>query len=254
MVTHGVLVQAAALGGHALLATLARPPHSGLALLTGEVRTGVCVTARLSTVTHTRGAAVFLPLLAVLVLLPGRQTGVSHALWTALTWPNHQVLTGLAGHRLAQGSRTLDLAVVTHTLGTQTGPPLLPITIHRLLPRAGGSVAGTLGAALPRGGEQALVWPTVERRTGAGGAGHPTSRTHTHSAVGASPLAVVLVGLSLIETGAGGLGLALWTALVSRDPQMLTLLVVTARVRAVGGATDGDVTVAGALLARLRSP
>lgn len=100
MVTHRPLIKAAPLGGGAFVTTLTGTLHFGLTLLAGERPTGAGLAFGLTADTHTCGAGVFLPLLAVLVLFTSGQTGVGHTLRTALAWLDHQVLMRFAGHLL----------------------------------------------------------------------------------------------------------------------------------------------------------
>lgn len=254
VVTQRPVIETGAPGRHALLTALAGPTCLGLTLGTGDVLAGVCVAARLSEVAHTCGAGILLPLFSMLVLFPSRQTGVGDTLRTAAPGRYHQVLFRLAGDWLALGSRAGDVTVLTDTPGAGGGAPHIPVTVELTLHRAGGSSVDTERAAMSCGGAEGLVGGAGEGGTGEGGAGHTPPRTHTLLTGGGAPLAVVSVGESLVLTGAMGRGHTLWAAAIPRDPQLLTLLVVTVRVRAAGGQADGDVAMAGACLTRRASP
>lgn len=157
VVTHGALIQAAPLGGGALVAAPPGPPHFGVALVAGEGPTGVGVASGLTSVAHTCGAGVLLPLLAVLILFPSRQTRVGDTLRTALAGRDHQVLMRLAGDLPTLRHRTLDLAVAADTSGAAAGFPLLAVPVGDALPGARGSVASTLRAALSSRCERTLI-------------------------------------------------------------------------------------------------
>lgn len=246
MVTQRAVVETRALDRHAFLTALAGPAGLRLTLWTGDVWAGVCVTARLSTVTHTCGAGIFLPLFSMLVLFSSRQTGVGDTLRTAAPGSNHQVLLGLTGDWLALGSRAGDVAVLTDTPGAGRGAPHIPMTVELTLHRAGGSSVDTEGAAVSSGGAEGLVGGAEEGRAGERGAGNTPLSTHTLLTGRGAPLAVVSIGESLVLTGAARRRHTLWTAAITWDSQPLALLVVTAGVGAVGGQADGDVTIASA--------
>lgn len=163
MVTHRPLVQAASLGGGAFITALTSALHFGLTLGTGSGLTGVCVALRLTPVTHTCGAGVLLPLLAMLVLFTSRQTGIGHTLRTAAAWLDHQVLMRFAGHLLTLCYRTPDFPVAADTSGAEAWLPLFTVSVCSALPGARLSIAATLGAAFSSWGERALVRGTAER-------------------------------------------------------------------------------------------
>lgn len=254
VVVHRALVQAAPLGGSAFVTALTWALYLGVALVAGDGPTGLCVAFRLTSFTHTCGARVFLPLIAVLVLFPSRQAGVGHTPGTALARWDHQVFILFAGDWLTLCNCTLDLAVSTHTSGAEGRLPMLAVPVHTALPQTRISVAGALGAAPACRGERSLV--------GGAGQGRARASTTRHGASGAdavgawrrAPLAVVSMHDSLVLAGTVGRGDALRAALVGRDPQALPLLKVALWVGAAGRPADGDVAVAGTLLTGVWSP
>lgn len=157
MVTNNILVQAASFGRNTFITALTDTLNFGLTLVTDDWPTGACVAFRLTSVTHTCGAGVLLPLLTMLVLFPSRQTGVGHTLWTAVARLDHQVLMWFAGHLPTLHHRTLDSPAGAEASGTKAGAPLLSIPVDNPLPGAGISASATLGTALPSWDEGVLI-------------------------------------------------------------------------------------------------
>lgn len=253
VVAHRPLVVTAAFGPDTLLAALARASHSALPLLAGEGRAGATVALGLSSVAHTRGAGVLLPLLTVLVLLSRRQTGVGHTLRTALAWTDHQVFIRFAGDWFTLGHRALRLSVRAHTPRTEAGLELLPVPVLFVLPTTRASVADTLGAALSLWGVKSVIWGTVHSGTGQGRTGDTVPRAGAQRAGRGAPLRPCPIGEALVLTGALG-GDAFRAALVGRNSQTLTPLEVALRVWTDCASTERHFTVTGALHTGLGSP
>lgn len=69
VITRSPLIMAAAFGPDTLLTALARASDGALPLGAGQRGAGAAVAPGLSSVTHTGGAGIFLPLFSMLVLL-----------------------------------------------------------------------------------------------------------------------------------------------------------------------------------------
>lgn len=172
MVTHHSLVVATAFEQDTLLAALAGASDRALTLGAGERGAGPAVAPGGSSVAHTGGAGVLLPLLTVLVLLSRRQTGVGHTLGTALTRTNHQVLVRSAGDGFTLGHRALHLSIGADASRTQARLELLPVTKLSVLPATRASVADTLRTTLALRCVEPVVLGTVQSRTGQSRTGH----------------------------------------------------------------------------------
>lgn len=203
----------------------------------------------LTLVTYTCGAGIFAPLLTVLVDSARCRAGSGRALWATLSRDSDYSFILVTKQRLALSCEALGDPISTHTFGTWTQWPVLPILKHTALIGTGFARAHTDWAAASFRDEFQLLVSTQQWWAWLRGTLDFSMSARAHTTWRGGPLCPMPMDFLFMMARSRSPRHTLRAALVGGYLKHFSLLKGTLRVSANHRFADNDITMATAVLA-----